>query len=456
MKKFSKFYFKSFEFNKSNMQAKFHYCFDNDIFFEEMIDFKNYNFNINIRDDFDTEILNNILFNIHIAFWISYYKSFPTKELIVESWFLDEYQTEFWKKFYINWLGEFLYTNKISPDWLFNFINKSDIKYIKKDFNVWNKALIPVWGWKDSIVSIELLKKAWIDFDLFVFWKEDKLKNNTSEISSRDILLVKRIISKNLIKFINDWYYNWHVPITWLIAFVMEAVAYIYNYKYLVLSNEKSANFWNTLRNWININHQYSKSLEFETDFKKYVEKYISSDVKYFSLLRGMYEVKIAKYFSKYAKKYFSKFSSCNNNFKIFNKSDKLINWQYWCNNCPKCAFVFSILRPYLSNNEIIEIFGEDLYKRKDLELLFRELLWITWIKPFECVWESEEVIYSMYKSLDKYKNKLPYILEIFNNEVLIKFNKNNLTNIEKKLWNIFSQDIIPEEIKKIVFKDKI
>jgi len=39
-----------------------------------------------------------------------------------------------------------------------------------------------------------------------------------------------------------------------------------------------------------------------------------------------------------------------------------------------------------------------------------------------------------MYKSLDKYKNKLPYILEIFNNEVLIKFNKNNLTNIEKKL----------------------
>jgi len=68
MKKFSKFYFKSFEFNKSNMQAKFHYCFDNDIFFEEMIDFKNYNFNINIRDDFDTEILNNILFNIHIAF----------------------------------------------------------------------------------------------------------------------------------------------------------------------------------------------------------------------------------------------------------------------------------------------------------------------------------------------------------------------------------------------------
>jgi hypothetical protein len=37
-----------------------------------------------------------------------------------------------------------------------------------------------------------------------------------------------------------------------------------------------------------------------------------------------MYEVKIAELFSKYAKKYFSDFSSCNNNFKILNKSDKL------------------------------------------------------------------------------------------------------------------------------------
>jgi len=37
-----------------------------------------------------------------------------------------------------------------------------------------------------------------------------------------------------------------------------------------------------------------------------------------------MYEIKIAELFSKYAKGYFSSFSSCNNNFKIFDKSENL------------------------------------------------------------------------------------------------------------------------------------
>ena len=453
MKSFSKFYFRKFEFNESTLEAKFHYSFDNDVFFEEIINFESDEFKI--RNDLDLEILNNILFHIHIALWISYYKSFPTKELIVESGFLDQNQLEFWKNFYINWLWEFLYTNKIKTTNLFNFINNSDRKFLKKYFMVWNKALISVWWWKDSIVSIELFKNIGINFDLFVFWKSDELKMNSAKISWKNILLVRRKISENLFKLNESWYYNWHVPITWLIAFVKEATAYLYNYKYLVLSNEKSANFWNTNWNWININHQYSKSLEFEKDFSEYVEKYISSEVKYFSLLRWMYEIKIAELFWKYWKKYFSKFSSCNNNFKIFNKSNNIKEWMFWCNNCPKCVFVFSILRPYLNSNEVLEIFWEDLFERKDLEILFKELLWITWIKPFECVWEAEEVIYSMYKSLDKYtKENIPYILKIFRDEVLVKFNNEDLKNIEKKLVTIDGEDIIPSEIKQLIFKD--
>jgi hypothetical protein len=66
----------------------------------------------------------------------------------------------------------------------------------------------------------------------------------------------------------------------------MLLVAYLYDYKYLVLSNELSANSGNTLWNGFEINHQYSKSLEFEKDFKNYVEENISDDLKYFSLLR--------------------------------------------------------------------------------------------------------------------------------------------------------------------------
>jgi len=67
---------------------------------------------------------------------------------------------------------------------------------------------------------------------------------------------------------------------------VLEIAAYLYDYRYIVLANEKSANEGNTYMDGISINHQYSKSFEFEKNFDRYVNNYISSDVKYFSLLR--------------------------------------------------------------------------------------------------------------------------------------------------------------------------
>lgn len=457
MKAFNKFYFESFNFDKETLKASFLYSFDKNINFEEIIDFSSDDFSV--IKNIDINIVNNILSHLHIALWISYYKSFPTKELIMESCFLDEEQIKFWKKFYVNWLWEFLYTNKISPNLLFNFVNNWWKKYEKINFEISEKALVPVWWWKDSIVSIELLKNAWIDIDLFTFAvKDNLLYENTSNISWNKRLWVKRKISNELVKMVDEWYYNWHVPITWLIAFIMEAVAYLYNYKYLVLSNEKSANFWNTNWEWIKINHQYSKSLEFEKDFRKYTNKYINSEVYYFSLLRWLYEIKIAELFWKYWKQYFWSFSSCNQNFKIF--SEKTINqkkWKYWCNQCPKCAFVFSIIRPFVSDNEMLEIFWEDLYDKKELELLFRELLWISWIKPFECVWEASEVILSMKKSLDLYLKEnleLPYILNIFKEEIDLNMSNNNYTLLEEKLYNISNNDIIPNLIKnKIKYK---
>jgi hypothetical protein len=62
--------------------------------------------------------------------------------------------------------------------------------------------------------------------------------------------------------------------------------SYLYNYKYIILSNEKSASEENLIWNSLKINHQYSKSFEFEKDFVEYKNKYISKNIKYFSLLR--------------------------------------------------------------------------------------------------------------------------------------------------------------------------
>ncbi|MDD4530017.1 MAG: hypothetical protein PHO80_00485 [Candidatus Gracilibacteria bacterium] len=444
MKSFEKFYFKGFDFNKAEFRANFYYSFDDEVNFTETIDFNCVLFEI--RKNLDDEILNNLLFHLSIALGISYYKLYPTKDLVVESGKLDDFQIKFWQKMYLNGLSEFLYRNKISPKGLFNFVNSSEKEYKKIDFETNPRALLAIGGGKDSLVSSELLRESGIDFTLITFGKDYLLHQATEKAVGKNRILIKRQISPNLFELSAN-YYNGHVPITGIIAFVLEVVAYLYDYKYIVLSNERSANYGNTTREGIKINHQYSKSLEFEKDLEEFVEKYISSEVKYFSLLRGMYEVKIAQIFSKY-KQYFNVFSSCNNNFKIIesNKTTK----DRWCLNCPKCAFVYTILRSYLTNDETIEIFGKEMFEDLTQEQVFRDLLGISGIKPFECVGTNEEVILSMKLSFDKFKKEgktIPFILKIFEKEVLSKMHNEDFENLSEKLLKVYDENIIPEEI---------
>lgn len=442
MKQYNNFYFEAFDFDISTGEARFFYSFDEEIFFEEKISF--YSNHFLLRQKIDLQIVENILFHIHIALWISYYKTFLSKNLVLKTGKLNEAQISFWKTFYLHGLGEFLYTNKLDPTELFQFSYLNQKEYKKQDFEVSEKYLVPVWWGKDSIVSIELLKDMGQKIDLVTFGVNDNiLYENTAQNAGLKRLFIKRELSKNIQEINALWAYNWHVPITGMIAFVLELTCYLYDYKYIVLSNEKSANFWNTSYYWFEINHQWSKSLDFEKDFWKYISDNISSHTKYFSLLRPYYEIKIADFFSQFWKKYFQNFSSCNTNFKIFKEN---IKNTYWCNSCPKCAFVYSILRPFLTSQEIISIFWKELYEDISLEQLFRELIWISGIKPFECVGTNEEVILAMYMSLEKFPKKLPFILEIFQKEVQSKMSIDDFEKIRKKvLISDFNHHFIPE-----------
>jgi hypothetical protein len=336
-----------------------------------------------------------LLFHASIALAISYYKLYPTREIIIENWFLDDEQKTFWKKFYINGLWEYFFRNQISPLDLCYFGNKNNEAIVYKKFNVdWEKALVTLWWWKDSLFVSELFQEFWIDFETCTFGKDYILHKSVAEEIWKSRLVINRSIDHKLFDMNKQWYYNWHVPITGIIAFVLEIAAYLYDYRYIVLANEKSADEPNTIMDWISINHQYSKSFEFEKDFDRYVNSYISSDVKYFSLLRWMYEIFIAREFIKYWK-YFDVFSSCNNNFKIIEENKTTRDRR--CCICPKCAFVYAIFRPFLDDEQTKLIFGKELYGEIWLESLFKELLGISWIKPFECVWTNEEVVLAMY-----------------------------------------------------------
>ena len=447
MKKINIFYFERFEFDRSTLKAFFYYHFDNKEFFVEEIDFNN----ISIDSELDNDTVKNYLFQIHLALWISYYKLFPTKELRVESWYLDNDQLSFWKKFYLNWLGEFFITNDIDPKWLLCFKNifyRNTFLVKQQEKNPINehKNLLLFWWWKDSIVSYSLIKNT--DFDLFVFWKLDRIKEEASKVIWQTPLLVKRKISDNLFRLNKLWYYNGHVPITWIIAFVSLFYAYLFWYKNIILSNEKSSSEENTIWKWIKINHQYSKSFEFERGLSSYIDKYILTDIKYFSLLRWMYEYKISELFSKETE-FFQNFSSCNKNFSILWKKQN----KNWCSRCSKCVFVFLILSNFIGVDDLKRFFWENLFDIPELEDIFWELIWLKNHKPFECVWTIEESSFSFFNALKKYNNAYYYILEKFKDSMIEQWKYKDVKKVEDKLLKISDDDIIPMEFKDFLKK---
>ena len=449
MQKFKDFFIHWYSFDNNTHEAEFYYSFDNDMKFIEKIDFNSLWFSI--RDNINETILNNLLHHISIALAISYYKLYPTKKIVIENHYLDDSQKAFWKNFYEQWLWEFLYKNNISPIWLLEFVWDDTISTPELFSINTEKALVPIGGGKDSLVSIELLKQNNIQFDMITFWKDYPLHSSVANEVGEWRFVIKRFIDMNLFSMIKEWYYNGHVPVTWIIAFVLLIVSYLYEYKYIVMSNEKSSDFWNFEWEWLQVNHQYSKSFQFEKDFSDYVNNNISSDVKYFSLLRWLYEINIIKKFAEIWK-YFWVFSGCNNNFKILSENRRNHKWnKRWCLDCPKCAFVFACMYPFLYKEQILEIFWADMYEDESKETLFKELLWVSWNKPFECVWTNEEVVYAMSLALSNNDGELPFMLKIFEQEIFQNISKKELNLIESKLLHEIYGNNIPQLFKAIV-----
>ena len=137
----------------------------------------------------------------------------------------------------------------------------------------------------------------------------------------------------------------------------------------------------------VEVNHQYSKSFEFEQDFAQYVERFISPNMRYFSLLRPLSEIEIARRFSKYPA-YFGVFRSCNTAFRQARET----RGRHWCCDCPKCRFRFSgAFAVRRKSRNLIENFGSNLLDDEAQRDGFAELCGLRANKPFECVGETSE-----------------------------------------------------------------
>lgn len=385
----------------------------------------------------------NLIFHIGLVELVSYWKATCSKNVIIKAGYINKEQIEFFKKLYFYGLGELFYTNGITPNYD-DFINiKCELKEqnIEIPNYVGNGNLIPIGGGKDSNVTLEIMKSDFEDNLCFIINPKQVTLScaQTAGYSNEKIVTVKRTIDKNLIELNKQGFINGHTPFSALVAFLSYFNAYITGKKYILLSNESSANESNV--DGTKINHQYSKTYEFECDFNEYTKKYFKIDIKYFSLLRPLSEYQIAMLFSNY-EKYHEIFKSCN----VGSKKEP---W-HWCCSCPKCLFVYIILSPFLYKEKLIEIFGEDLFEKEDLLDTFIELTGYGKTKPFECVGTYEEVRYAITKTISKL-DKQPYLLKYYKEHFeLENLNKNleNKYNRENNL-NPYFENLLKSELKK-------
>ncbi|MGH7053727.1 MAG: hypothetical protein ACREFA_07910, partial [Stellaceae bacterium] len=179
---------------------------------------------------------------------------------------------------------------------------------------------------------------------------------------------------------------NGHVPITGILSAIALAAAVLHGGDAVVMSNEHSASAPNLVADGVAVNHQYSKSLAFETDLADHLARHVSPNLAYFSFLRPLSEIEIARRFAQ-CPAYFGVFRSCNTAFR----QDVAARGRQWCGNCPKCRFVFLALAPFTAKPGLVAIFGRDLLDDADQTGGFAELCGLARHKPFECVGEVTE-----------------------------------------------------------------
>jgi len=400
-----------------------------------------------IRQTVSPNLLGAILQPLHLILGISYWKMFCPKEIKIFSCQLNAEQAAFWNTVYTRGLGEFFYRNELDFKALISFPLSHDAHPKPIHFSPQNRSLVGVSGGKDSLVAVELLKQAKKKITGLVIETnhEYPLVHNLFPKMGIKGLFVRHEIDEK-VKALNDTglVLNGHIPISAIYAFIGILTAIIYDYAYFIVSNEKSANFGNAMYHGLEVNHQWSKSEKFEMFFRAYVNDFITSDVTYFSILRPFTELKIVELFSKY-QLYFPHFSSCNKNFTVFKKGSS----KRWCGKCAKCAFMFLMLSAFVSREEMISMFGRNLFADHSLIPLYKQLLGIKDIKPFDCVGTFEEVAVAFYMVHEKGEFKDEPVIKMFKRLVLPGMK--DVSKLKNHVFQVGDAHTVPDEFKAIL-----
>jgi hypothetical protein len=356
---------------------------------------------------------------LHLIAGVSYYKAGVPKQIAVDSGPLDAATSDLLDAIYLHGLAEFAYQNKLDLRGRISFARDDAATALLPPLRggrrsgdavsrsvgegkpvpmqahaleagasglaLPRRSLVPIGGGKDSLVSVEMLKS--VHEPAVAAWVGDSaLIATCAAATGLPLLNIRRQLAPELFEYNRLGAWNGHIPVTAINSAILLCAAVLYGFDAVVFSNERSASEATLEYEGRPVNHQWSKSLEFEQRLRAYAKTHIAADLDYFSLLRPWSELAVTRAFSRNTR-YDAVFSSCNRNFRIRGERPA----DRWCGQCPKCHFVFLALAPFVAKPRLLAIFGRNLLDDASLAPGFDALLEYRDHKPFECVGEGRE-----------------------------------------------------------------
>ena len=349
---------------------------------------------------------------LHLIAGVSYYKAAVPGEIRIEGEPIDADTAALLESVYRNGLGEFAYRNGLDLRDRLRFPADAAPAPAAPAQGLRPHALVAIGGGKDSLVSIEALRAEGVAQT--VTWiGGSQLIAACAAHTGLPTLNIGRQLAPQLFEFNRQGAWNGHIPVTAVNSAIMAFAAVLHGVDQVVFSNERSASYGSQIPGTGEVNHQWSKGWAFESAFGDYLQSHVAADLHYYSLLRPLSELAVARQFAK-TDRYDAHFSSCNRNFHILGERPT----SRWCGVCPKCHFVFLALAPFMPKPRLVAIFGRNLLDDAGQIPGYDALLEFRDHKPFECVGEGRESRAAMAALAERPEWREDEIVERFAREI--------------------------------------
>jgi UDP-N-acetyl-alpha-D-muramoyl-L-alanyl-L-glutamate epimerase len=357
-------------------------------------------------------VLENLVFHLGLIESLSYWKAACSPKIEVRAGFLETEQVAWWINLLLNGMGEYFYVNNIDftePNFI--QLESTGPRRPRLDQIPSSRILLPIGGGRDSGVTGMTFANSGLPIGCLLLNPTPAAKSVVQRLRPTETITINRTIDPQLLALNNAGFLNGHTPFSAYLAFLSVVCAALFDYRDIAFANEHSSNQGNVEYLGHVINHQYSKSLRFEEDFDRYLQRYLIPGVRYFSFVRPLCELQIGRAFTRF-RELFGVIKSCNRN----------VNSQNWCGDCPKCLSVFVTTYPFAKYEDVLAIFGRDFFEGPNTIQLMNELAGLGEHKPFECVCAYEEFVAGLQLSIDACKKagrELPMALAYAETEIL-------------------------------------